>query len=160
MWNPVMDQKRSLLLNLSLLQLLLAINDDFLSDIMTFYLIQQPNSHICQRGSLLMYHLHCLQSRGLHHQYHQRFSSLSLGPSPQNLMNLACFVSMKLILLWYLMRTKVLMTALMLLDLQVLLVQVLDAGGPGLDAKFQTFHLMHFTRTSLHHFSMLRSFGS
>ena len=160
MWNSVMNQKRSLLLNLFLLQLLLAVNDDFLSDIMTFYLIQQLNSHICQRGSLFVHHLHCLQSQGLCHQYRQKSLNLHFELSPQNLMNSAFFMSTKPIPPWYLMRTKVLMTAAMLLDSWVLLVLVLDAGGPGLDTKFQTFHLICFTRISLCHFLMLWSFGS
>ena len=160
MRNSVVNWKRSLLLNLFLLQLLLAVNDDFLSDIMTFYLIQQLNSHICQKGLLFMHHLHCLQSRGLCHQYRQKSLNLHFELSPQNLMNLAFFMSTKPIPPWYLMRTKVLTTTAMLLDSRVLLVLVLDTGGPGLDAKFRTFGLICFTRISSHHFLMLQSFSS
>ena len=80
------------------------------------------NCHICQRGLLFVHHFHSPQSWGLHHQCSQKVVSLNLKLLPPNLMNLAFFVSMKLIPLWYLTRTKVLMTAVMLLDLQVLLV--------------------------------------
>ena len=122
MQNQLMNLKRSILLNLFLSQQLLGANDNFLSNIMIFCLIQQHNCHICQRGLLFVHHFHSPQSWGLHHQYSQKVASLNLKLLPPNLMNLAFFVSMKLIPLWYLTRTKVLMTAVMLLDLQVLLV--------------------------------------
>ena len=160
MQNPVMNQKRSLLLHLFLLWLLLAINNDFLSDITIFYLTQQLNSHICQGGLSLMHHLHYLQSWGLLPQYSQKFSSLSLELSPQNLRNLAFFISTKLIPPWYLMRTKVLTTTVMLLDLQVLLALVPNAGGLGLDTKSWAFHLIKFRRVSLPHFLMPQYSGS
>ena len=140
--------------------LLLAINDNFLGDIMTFCQIQQLKYLIYQRGSLHMHQLHCLQSQGLHHQCSQKFSSLNPKASPQNLMNLASIASTKLILLLYQTKIKVLTTAVMLLDLQLLLAQVLKAGGPVLDAKFQTFRLKPLSGTFSHHFSMLQSFAS
>ena len=148
-----MNLKRSLLLNLFLPQQLLGANDNFLSNIMIFCLIQQHNCHICQRGLLFVHHFHSPQSWGLHHQCSQKVVSLNLKLLPPNLMNLAFFV--------YETYPSVVPDKNQSLD------DCCDAPGlasapsrPGLDAKFQTSCLVPFTRISSCHFLMLLSFSS